>query len=133
MASPTRFMEDFVLPFAKGFDKTMLDSNNPINAIKAGLAQRFFSQPGRANSDLIKAVGGKMTKGGRKLEFNYKGKKKGDLTDDAVHLSNWQLAKSAFYNKEGRLQQSRVAGAAVGFGGGAIAGLNLAGDMIFDD
>lgn len=44
--------------------------------------------------------------------------------------TDWQLAKSLFYNRQGELQFGRAAGAAVGFGGGAIATLNLGYDMV---
>lgn len=60
------------------------------------------------------------------------GKKKhttfGHSTIDAP--TDWQRAKSLFYNRQGEFQYGRAAGAAVGLGGGAIATLNLGYDMV---
>lgn len=138
MASVTRMWTDLLKPLGDVFSKSYDTSGNIINSLKKGIDARLIRPDGSLNKGLIEAVGGKVRPGfknGRKAEFNYGGYKKGDPINnpETAQIDNWMRAKSLFYNQDGRLQQSRVAGAAVGFGGGAIAGLNLVGDMVFGE
>lgn len=138
MASVTRMWDDLLKPLSDVFSKSYDTSGKVINSLKKGIDSRLINPDGTVNVALFRAVGGKeKVFTGRKAEFDMpsKGIKKGDPLPDKTRypVNNLMRAKSLFYNREGRLQQSRVAGAAVGFGGGAIAGLNLAGDMMFDD
>lgn len=144
MANVTSFMDDLLKPFASGFAKATnkVDSNKPvslIDALRQAAESRMFLENGQINSKLVEAAGGKVKrfKHGRKAEFNYKsgqegGFNKGDVLKgpESAKIDDWMRAKSLFYDREGDLKYGRVAGAAVGFGGGAIATLNLGYDMI---
>ena len=146
MANVTSFVEDLLKPFASGFAKATnkVDSNKPVSFVDAlrqaaasrvGLTDTKHSYP--TNNKLFEAIGGQYNT--RTLQHDKpnwtingrKGFKKGDeITVGTRPLSDWQLAKSLLYSREGNLQYSRAIGAAVGFGGGAIAGLNLAYDAV---
>lgn len=140
MASVTRMWNDLLRPLGDAAAKHYDTSGKVINSLQKGIDARFFNADGSINKELVQATGGKVKrfKPGRKAEFDYRpdqegGFKKGDILEgqESAKIDNWMRAKSLFYNQEGKLQQSRIAGAAVGFGGGAIAGLNLVGDMVF--
>lgn len=140
MASVTRMWDDLLKPLGDVFAQSYDTSGKVINSLKKGIDSRFFNADGSINQALLKASGGvyRAPVTGRTAKRDLRGTqyKKGDALPDKparMHINNFTRAKSLFYNREGRLQQSRVAGAAVGFGGGAIAGLNLVGDMMFDD
>ena len=142
MASVTRMWDDLLRPLGDVFAQSYDTSGKVINSLKKGIDSRFFNADGSINQALLKATGGvyraPVTGRTAKHDLSRKGAKykKGDALPDKparMHINNFTRAKSLFYNKEGRLQHSRVAGAAIGFGGGAIAGLNLAGDIMFGD
>lgn len=146
MANVTSFMDDLLKPLASGFAKATnkVDSNKPVGFVDAlrqaadsriGLTNTKHSYP--TNNKLFEAVGGQYNT--RTLQYDKPkwtingrtGFKKGDeITVGTRPISDWQRAKSLFYDREGDLKYGRVAGAAVGFGGGAIATLNLGYDMI---
>lgn len=140
MAGGEQFMKTMIQGMSKAFDKPILEGNKPIGIVDA-LRQAIDS---RANvgqkladdSRLFDAVGGKK----RIKTFKYdkpnweidgkKGFKAGEKMVRYSNLTDLQRAKSLMYNLDGTMNYGRTAGMAVGFGGGAIAGLNLAADIV---
>lgn len=101
-----------------------LDSNKPINAIRQGIDSRIgFNSSGMPiNNKLFEAVGGKYNTGVRKTSNGGKWQKGDTFNESAEPLTDFQRAKSLFYDQEGNFLQNR----AIGVGGAAIAGSYLA-------
>lgn len=135
MASGESFMADMIKRTARGLSN-QLHSNEPVSVIDA-LRQAIDSRIGimrnngetfSRNPQLFKAIGGKEKRLGSDTKA---------LSVPGQYIerfeegpSNWQRFKSLGYNLDGTMNYGRTAGMAAGFGGGAIAGLNLAADIV---
>ena len=128
MAASEAFMKGIIKRMARAYDAPILEGNKPINFLDA-LRQAADSRMG-----IQRDAKGAFVERGNNLFENIGGKLAND-TDKFVGIekgpSDWQRLKSFGYNLDGTLNYGRTAGMAVGFGGGAIAGLNLAGDIVF--
>lgn len=135
MANGEQFMKTMIQGMSKAFDKPILEGNKPIGVVDAlrqaidsrmGITRNYKNQTFRdGENSLQKAVG--ITN--LQNDFN-KAAEKGGLSNREIKVSDWQRFKSLGYNLDGTMNYGRTAGMAVGFGGGAIAGLNLAADIV---
>ena len=127
MASGEQLMRTLITKTANNLNPIM-HSNEPIRVIDA------FKQAIDSRMGLTSGVGGKYYgNGSNKLRqaVGLKGTDRGGGLQEFDAPSDWQRFKSLAYNPDGTMNYGRAAGMAAGFGGGAIAGLNLGADIIF--
>ena len=127
-SNPTNIFNDFVVPTGYNFvDQYLFQGKSAASALRHGLTSRVQNNEGLANAIGLKRKVAKAERNGEIPSDALDQKKKlyaGDKyeTNEYEPLSKGQMFKSTFYNNEGVLQKSRVAG----FGGGIIAGSYLA-------
>lgn len=135
MASGESFMANMIKRTARGLNN-QLHSNEPVSVVDA-FKQAIDSRMGiwrnngetfSRNPKMFKAVGGKEKNLGTDTKALSVPGQYVERFEEGP--SNWQRLKSLGYNLDGTVNYGRTAGMAVGFGGGAIAGLNLAADIV---